>query len=246
MITQYKRHMGTAIISAMVIALSVLGGLIASAKANSLPLAPAQDNSSIREAYDNLNKGFHAFGEHKYDEAAQFMQKAVELDPNFETARLYLATVYTSQFVPGSTDPKSEEAAYKAIETFRYLAENAHGQNQKTAMLSIASLFYQLRKNAESMEWCKSILKLYPQSAEAYYRIATIAFDTSLQKTGFQGELVDSMSSEQRTSVQAIIDEGLEYLEKALEIWPDYFDAMEYQNLLLREKAKLVKDGGQS
>ncbi len=31
-------------------------------------------------------------------------------------------------------------------------------------------------------------------------------------------------------------------LDQALKIRPDYFDAMEYQNLLWREKAKFEKD----
>ena len=39
-----------------------------------------------------------------------------------------------------------------------------------------------------------------------------------------------------------MVDEGIQCLGKALEIRPTGFDAMEYQNLLWREKAKFEKD----
>ena len=198
-------------------------------------------------ARDNLNKGVKAFTEQKYDAASQFFEKSIELDPEFETARMYLATAYTSQFVPGSTDPKSEEMAQKGIATFKQVVDLAKdpakpSESVKNAMLSIASLFYQLKKYPESKEWCNRVLKIDPNNAEAYYRIAVIDFDDSLEKTGVQGELVELMTPDEKTTTLANIDEGLKSLGKAIEIRPTYFDAMEYQNLLWREKAKFETD----
>jgi tetratricopeptide (TPR) repeat protein len=181
----------------------------------------------------------------KYDAAAQFFQKAVELDPGFEDAQMYLATAYTSQFVPGSADPKSEEMAQKGIETFKKVVDNSKdptSQNSMNAMLSVASLYYQLKKYDDSKEWCNRVLKVNPQNADAYYRIAVIDFDDVFEKTGVQGENVEYMSPEEKAKAIANIDEGLASLGKALEIRPTYFDAMEYQNLLWREKAKFEKD----
>ncbi len=197
------------------------------------------------QARDKLNKGVKYFTDQKYDAAAQFFEQALELDPDFETSRMYLATAYTSQFIPGSSDPKSEENAHKAIATFTQVVDNAKdpaNPNKKTAMLSIASLYYQLKKYNESKDWCNKVLQIDPQNAEAYYRIAVIDFDDSLEKTGVQGELVDLMTPDEKAKTRAWIDEGLTCLTKALEIRSDYFDAMEYQNLLWREKAKFEKD----
>ncbi|MBP1609050.1 MAG: hypothetical protein H6Q04_1285 [Acidobacteria bacterium] len=59
---------------------------------------------------------------------------------------------------------------------------------------------------------------------------------------GVQGELVELMPPDQKAKTQAVVDGGLQCLGKALEIRPDYFNAMEYQNLLLKEKAKFEKD----
>jgi len=195
-------------------------------------------------ARDNLNKGVKAFTEQKYGAAEQFFQKALDTDPNFETARMYLATAYTSQFVPGSTDPKSEENAQKAIATFKEVVEMAEdpANPNRNAMLSIASLYYQLKNYPESKHWCNEVLKVDPQNAEAYYRIAVIDFDDSFEKTGIQGENVAYMSPEEKEETQSNIEEALTCLGKALEFRPDYFDAMEYQNLLWREKAKFEED----
>ena len=193
-------------------------------------------------ARDNLNKGVKAFTEQKYDKAAEFFQEAIRLDPQFPVARLYLATTYTSQFVPGSPDPKSAEMADKAIATFRDVIESDKSNPNINAMLSIASLYYQLKKYDESKDWCGKIQQVDPQNAEALYRVAVIDFDDSLKKTGLQGENVQFLSQEERDHTVKDIDEGLKSLEKALQLRPDYFDAMEYQNLLWREKAKFEKD----
>jgi len=208
-----------------------------------IPLSGCGFIQALR-ARDNLNKGVKAFTEQKYDAAAQFFEKSVQLQPDFEDARMYLAEAYTAQFVPGSTDPKSEEMAQKGIGTFKQIVDSAKdpANPNKNAMLSIASLYYQLKKYPESKDWCNRVLKIDPQNAEAYYRIAVIDFDDCFEKTGVQGENVGFMSPEEKAKSQANIDEGLVCLNKALEIRPTYFDAMEYQNLLWREKAKFEKD----
>ena len=206
-----------------------------------LPLCGCGFVTKLR-ARDSLNKGVKAFTEQKYDEAAKFFEESLRLDPEFEIARMYLATTYTSQFVPGSPDPKSNEMAEKAVATFKDVVSAGKEGPNINAMLSIASLYYQLKKYDESKEWCRKIQEVDPQNAEALYRIAVINFDDSLKKTGLQGENVEFLNAEEKTHTLADIDEGLQVLEKALQIKPDYFDAMEYQNLLWREKAKFEKD----
>ncbi len=195
-------------------------------------------------ARNYLNKGVKAFTEQKYDKAAEFFQESIRLDPEFEIARMYLATTYTSQFVPGSPDPKSTEMAEKAIATFTDVIDKAKDKSKPNinAMLSIASLYYQLKQYDQSKEWCAKIQQVDPQNAEALYRVAVIDFDDSLKKTGLQGENVEFLSAEEKAHTLADIEEGLKMLDKALQIRPDYFDAMEYENLLWREKAKFEKD----
>jgi tetratricopeptide (TPR) repeat protein len=191
---------------------------------------------------DALNKGVKAFTEQKFDDAAKFFEQAIEMDPTFDVARMYLATSYTSQFIPGSPEPRSLEMANKAIATFKDVVDAATVTPNFNAMLSIASLYYQLGKTDDSKDWCNRILKLDPNNAEAYYRIAVIDYDGALSKTGLQGENVEFLSPEEQSKAKMEVDEGLKALDQALKVRADYFDAMEYQNLLWREKAKFEKD----
>ena len=204
-----------------------------------LPLSGCGFYKKLR-ARDALNKGVKAFTEQKYEEAAKFFEESIASDPEFKIARTYLATTYSSQFVPGSPDPRSNEMAQKAIQTFKDVLEM--DKADINAMVSIASLFYQLKDYDQSKEWCRKILETDPKNAEALYRIAVIDFDDSLKKTGLQGENVEFLNSEERTHTLQDIDEGLKTIDQAIAIRPDYFDAMEYQNLLWREKAKFEKD----
>jgi hypothetical protein len=50
---------------------------------------------------DHLNKGVQAFKSAKYTQAVDHFKEAVQLDPNNPNARLYLATAYMSQYIPG-------------------------------------------------------------------------------------------------------------------------------------------------
>ena len=204
-----------------------------------LPLAGCGFIKKLR-ARDSLNKGVKAFTEQKYEEAAKFFEESIASDPDFKIARTYLATTYSSQFVPGSPDPRSAEMAQKAIQTFKDVLEM--DKTDTNAMVSIASLFYQMKEYDQSKDWCRKILESDPKNAEAYYRIAVIDFDDSLKKTGLQGENVEFLNSDERAQTLTNIEEGLKAIEQGLAIRPDYFDAMEYQNLLWREKAKFEKD----
>ena len=105
-------------------------------------------------------------------------------------------------------------------------------------------------KNVEkTKEWCTRVLNTPAVTdeekknvAEAHYRIAVLDYDTVNEKTGLTGENIEFLDDEEKAKLQEDITEGLDHLDKAIEIRPDYFDAMMYQNLLWREKAKLETD----
>ena len=55
------------------------------------------------------------------------------------------------------------------------------------------------------------------------------------------GPISDKKVKEQlRTQYLTMVDEGIQDLQKALDIDPDYDDAMAYMNLLVRERADLL------
>jgi tetratricopeptide (TPR) repeat protein len=196
------------------------------------------------QARNNLNKGVTAYADKKYEAAAQYFQKSLDLDPNFESARMYLATAYSSQFIPGSADSKNLDVADKAIKRYEEVVAKAADPNKpnKNAMLGLASLYYHMKQFDKSKEWCNRVLKSYPDNAEAYYRIAVMDYDDSLEKTGSDGKKVDTLKAEDRAKVLDNIEEGLKVLGNAIQIQPEYYNAMDYQHLLWLEKAKFEKD----
>jgi len=195
-------------------------------------------------ARDYLNKGVTQFTNQKYDAAAQFFQKSLDLDPGFEIARMYLATAYMSQFIPGSRDPRNEQIVNQAIKTFEQVVSNSEAADAPNinAMLSIVSLYSQMKNYTDSKVWCDRVLKVDPANAEAYYRVAVMNYDAIVDQTGVQGDKVKDLSDEEISALSDKIEEGLNYIGQALKSRPDYHEAMEYQNLLWREKAKLESD----
>src|SRR5581483_10912525 len=71
------------------------------------------------KARDQLNKGVAAFKNAQYPEAVEHFKTAVDLDPNFPTARLYLATAYMQQYIPGAESEDNKKMADQAESTFR-------------------------------------------------------------------------------------------------------------------------------
>lgn len=191
-----------------------------------------------------LNKGVTQFTNQKYDAAAQFFQKSLELDPDFENARLYLATAYMYQYSPHSTDPRNEQMANNAIETFKQVVANAEaaGQPNINAMVSIVETYYRMKNYPATKEWSDKVLKIDPTNAEVYHRIAVMNYQDISAKTGTKGELVKDLTKEEKEELRARIEEGLDYVGKAMKYRENYYDAMEYQNLLWREKAMLETD----
>src|SRR5215831_5154955 len=70
------------------------------------------------QARDHLNKGVTAFKNAQYPEAVEHFKQAVELDPNFASARLYLATAYMQQWIPGAESPENDQMAKAARKGF--------------------------------------------------------------------------------------------------------------------------------
>jgi len=119
------------------------------------------------QARNLLNKGVTAFTEQKYTEAAKYFEDSIRLDPTFVTPRLYLATAYTSQFVPGSPDPRVQngEEGDRGVSTVIDLDKANPNVN---AMVSIASLYYQLNDTEKSKEWCRNILQVDPKMRKPF------------------------------------------------------------------------------
>jgi Tfp pilus assembly protein PilF len=204
------------------------------------------------QSRDRLNKGVQAFRNAQYAEAVESFKKAVELDPNFPTARLYLATAYMQQYIPGADSPENNQMAQAAHDQFMKVLE----QNPKdeVAMASIASLFLNQKKWDEAQQWYEKLIAIAPNNKEAHYSLGFIAwskwypaYGTARASLGMKqedpGPIKDKKVREElKAKYLPVIDSGLASLDKALQIDPEYDDAMAYENLLIRERADLMEN----
>src|SRR5258708_14103840 len=92
------------------------------------------------KARDQLTKGVQAFKNARYEEAVNHFQQSIALDPNYEDAKLYLATAYSYHGVPNLATPDNRARARKATNAFNsVLAKNP---NARTAWKQIASVHH--------------------------------------------------------------------------------------------------------
>ncbi|HPQ15598.1 MAG TPA: tetratricopeptide repeat protein, partial [Bryobacteraceae bacterium] len=228
-----------------------------------LSLAVAGAGCEKLKARDQLNKGVQAFRNAKYAEAVERFKTAVQLDPTFPVARLYLATAYMSQYIPGAESPDNLKMAAAAKENFLKVLEQ--DPRNEVALASMASLHYQeaggiqdldakMAKLDEAREWYLKLVDVSPSNKEAYYSLGVIAwakwypaFAAARSKAGMKpedpGPLKDKKAREElREKYWTMIEEGLQNLNKALEIDSNYDEAMAYINLLYRQRADLAEN----
>jgi Tfp pilus assembly protein PilF len=201
-------------------------------------------------ARDQLNKGVQAFKNAQYADSVENFKTAVELDPNFPTARLYLATAYMQQWIPGADSPENNRMAQAAHDEFMKVLEQA--PNDKNAIASIASLYLNQKKWDEAQKWYEKLAAVAPNDPIPYYSMGFIAWSKwypayGTARAGLHmkqedpGPIKDKKVKEElKAQYGPVIDAGLQALDKALQIDPEYDDAMAYENLLIRERADLM------
>ncbi len=202
------------------------------------------------KARDQLNKGVQAFKNARYEEAIDHFQTAIQLDPSYEPAKLYLATAYSYQVVPNLDTPENLKIAQKALDGFNQVL--AKDPNDLTALKQIASIDRNIKKLEEAKDYEKKVIAIAPNDAEAYYTIGVVDWMQSY-KNAITILAADGLTDDGNGNVKkskgacqklqqantALVDEGLQYLNKAVQINPSYDDAMQYLNLTDRRKADL-------
>jgi tetratricopeptide (TPR) repeat protein len=174
----------------------------------------------------------------------------VELDPNFSTARLYLATAYMQQYIPGAESPENTQMAKAALDQFNNVLEQ--DPKNTVAIASIASLFLNQKNWDEAQRWYEKLVAVDSNNADAYYSLGFIAwskwypvYGTARANLGMKpedpGPIKDKkVKDDLKAKYEPVIQAGLQNLDKALQINPQYDDAMAYENLLIREGADLT------
>jgi len=201
-------------------------------------------------ARDQLNKGVQSYKNAKYEEAIEHFRQAVDLDPTLLNARLYLATAFAQQYIPGADAPDNNKFAEQAIEQYKEVL--ARDPKNANSVKGIAYLYLQMKRFNDAKEYYRKATELDPNDPEPYYSVAVIDWTQTYQprleeraKLGLKPEepLKDKkVCAALKQKNGANIQEGIDNLNKALQIRPDYDDAMAYMNLMYRERADLQCD----
>jgi tetratricopeptide (TPR) repeat protein len=236
----------------------------ASAFAALLILVAGLSGCSKLKARDLLNKGVASFKNGQYDTAIEDFKQAKDLDPGLMVARLYLATAYASQYIPGAPSDQNVRLGTQAVNEFKDVL--SIDPNNLSAIDGIGSILFQMagtpydpKKFEESKTYHQKHIDLKPSDPEPYYWIGvidwTLAFrannemraefnKASVASNKKQVKDTDPLPASVRTDYTAkygtLVDEGISDLQKAIQIRSDYDDAMAYLNLLYRRKADMV------
>src|SRR5258708_5755794 len=200
------------------------------------------------KARDQLNKGVQSYRGANYEQAIEHFKNAVYLDNDLKVAKMYLATAYAQQYVPGVVTPDNIRNAQQAIDEYKKVLEN-DSQNV-TSLKGIAFLYMQQKKFDDAREYYKKAIDADPNDPETYYSVGVIDWSATYEDAAkvkaeasmrvedeLKGKADQRLCDQMRAKDGAAVDEGMKMLQTAIDKRQDYDDAMAYMNLLYRRKA---------
>ena len=241
----------------------VLGIVFSAAKPSLATSHPRQgllqESDDKSKAGELLEKGVAAYREGNFKEAINCFKQARDLDPNSLKAHLYLATAYASQYIPSAPSKENIHLAEKSIEEFKKVLQM--DPNNLAAIDGMGSLLYNLggtpfdpEKFAESKSYHNLHIKWKPADPEPYYGIGVIDWSMAYRKNkelrAAYNEAADKKLRDDEAMPPSLmaafireegstVDEGIDYLKRAIKLRPNYDDAMAYLNFLYRQKADM-------
>ncbi|MCS6816217.1 MAG: tetratricopeptide repeat protein [Blastocatellia bacterium] len=236
----------------LIIAIAIFIGILAL-----LGITQGPDFYRMVKAKDRLNNGAVAYERGDYDEAIRLFKEAVDLYPNMEQARLYYAAGLFAKFNLTNEKPLALEAMKIYEDVYQ------KNPNSADAIAYLAVIHKNLADLAETEEEREQHMEKYREwtlkrldlpgldnkaKAEIYYTLGQGYWQESFQIT--QPYQVNrppqpvtwNVPESEVPKVKALVQKGMEYLNKAVELNPEYGDAWAYINLLYREQAKVEKD----
>jgi tetratricopeptide (TPR) repeat protein len=150
--------------------------------------------------------------------AEPVVQKMIQLEPSEPTNYFQLATIY------------EEAGAYDEAEKVYEMARQAK-PNDPTVYRTIAAYYNRQGRFDKTIEALEEGAAKEPNNPEAFYTISVYYWEKAYR---------DFKLSENEK--RAFVQKGLEAVDHALQIKPDYVDALVYKGLTLRLEATLEKD----
>jgi tetratricopeptide (TPR) repeat protein len=151
------------------------------------------------------------------DEAEPVVKQLIAMEPSDPGAYFALVKIY--------------EEAGKVDDAEKILEQAQAASPDKTEVWSFSAQFYNRKGEFDkAMESFARITQIEPKNPQNYYQMAV-----------FYEEKVRKDFTIKPPQVAEYLYKGMEAVDKALEIRPDYFEALTYKNLLLRQMANKVE-----
>lgn len=209
-------------------------------------------------AKDKLNQGAISYNQGRTKEAQQYFKGALDWDDKNAIAYLFYGATLVKDY-KALAEPERSKVANEALEAYKNALKlvGNNCRNRDNAISYIATIYEDLDKPDDWREW---ILKRVEGEcgtkdiqATTYYTVAVKFWDCSYQQTTrYQDKAAqdpfhyrnmdypDALADKQKA--EACVTKGLEYVEKALQVDPEYVDALFYKALLYRERQKMTKE----
>ena len=213
------------------------------------------------KARDQYRKGAQAFRSGQFQIATDHFRNAVEMDPSLLNAKLFLATAMVSQYIPGGKSKENVKIGEDAIVEFEKVVEAVAAEPQESlteeqtvarnnALGGIAGIYYNMERFEDAKIFQRKRIKIDPNNPEPYYWVGVIDWARAYPKRmGYRQDLkiqfkpdepIPRGDREDLAEMNGeVVEEGIQMLEKAIELKPNHWTAMTYLNLLYRERADL-------
>ena len=162
-----------------------------------------------------------AYGADKMNDPAKaepVLQRLIQLDPTDPSYYFQLAKIY------------EEAGVYDEAEKVLNMAKTAK-PNDTSVYLELAGYYRRQGQFDNTMTALQQRAANEPNNPEAYYTISTFYWDEAYHDS----RLKDAEKKE-------YLQKGMDAVENALQIKPEYVDALVYKGLLLRLQATIEKD----
>lgn len=209
-------------------------------------------------AKDKLNQGAISYNQGRTKEAQQYFRDALSWDDSSAIAHLFYGATLVKDYKNMSGDERTK-VANEALQMYKKALEltSNNCRNTDNALLYIASIYEDLEDRDNWRSW---ILKRTEGDcsnkdlkATTYYTVAVKYWEDAKAQTDryqdkasqdpFHYRNMDypaALADKQKT--EESITKGLEYIDKALQVDPEYVQAMYYRSLLYRQKQMMTKE----
>ncbi|MFN0084499.1 MAG: hypothetical protein ACKVX9_03850 [Blastocatellia bacterium] len=209
-------------------------------------------------AKDLLNQGAILYNQGRTKTAQGFFKDATETDPKNPVAWLYYGATLVKDYKEKTGD-EQKQLAEQALKAYTTALELAKGNcvNTDNAIGYIATIYNDIENEQEWRNWMLKRAEGECATKEvkvtSYYSIGvkfwncsydqTTRYQDKTSKDPFHYRNMDYPAAlPDKAKAQECAARGLEFIEKALQVDPEYVDAMFYKGLLYREQQKLTKE----